>query len=175
MKKIFAIASCAVMLLSACTQGGDVAGEQGGDTIIPTYPKSEQHQEFEITSGTGKYITFSAVEDWTLSLDNPYALLQDPKTGNRVTSLSGGANEMEKVLAYMQPDIENYDADIVFHVLITMGGETETLATFTIKKIDYSVKEYTNLSGNDGSIRQIGFWATQKWKVWLSDEGKDCA
>lgn len=174
MKKIFAIVCCVAVFFTACTQGEETTTTTT-TTTTPTYPKSEQHQEFEITSGTGKFITFSAVEDWTLSLDNPYALLQDPKTGNRVTSLSGGANEEEKVLAYMQPDIENYDAYIVFHVLITMGGETETLATFTIKKIDYSVKEYTNLSGNDGSIRQIGFWATQKWKVWLSDEGKDCA
>ncbi len=155
MKKILAILCGATMMFAACTP------DTGESLPYPTFPESS---EYEITSGTGKYLKFAAEADWTLEVDYQYAYVKD-NMGNMLSKVSGKAGEKNEVFVGAYSSIENYDADVVFHVLMKMNGYTQTLATFTIKKIEYAVQEYDIVSGN---LRQLKFRATQPWTVSLS-------
>ncbi len=162
MKKILAILCGATMMFAACTP------DTGESLPYPTFPESS---EYEITSGTGKYLKFAAEADWTLEVDYQYAYVKD-NMGNMLSKVSGKAGEKNEVFVGAYSSIENYDADVVFHVLMKMNGYTQTLATFTIKKIEYAVQEYDIVSGN---LRLLKFRATQPWTVTLSEGAKDYA
>lgn len=155
MKKILAILCGVTMMFAACMP------DSGEPLPRPTFPESS---EYEILSGRAQKISFSAEADWTLEVDYKYAYIKDNE-GNMLSKVSGVAGEKNEVFVGAYSSIENYDADVVFHVLMKMNGYTETLATFTIKKIEYTVQEYDIVSGN---LRQLKFRATQPWTVSLS-------
>lgn len=155
MKKFLAILCGVTMMFAACMP------DSGEPLPRPTFPESS---EYEILSGRAQKISFSAEADWTLEVDYKYAYIKDNE-GNMLSKVSGVAGEKNEVFVGAYSSIENYDADVVFHVLMKMNGYTETLATFTIKKIEYTVQEHDIVSGN---LRQLKFRATQPWTVSLS-------
>ena len=156
MKKIFAILCGVTMMFAACTPS------EGVPEVVPTFP---EEQNYEILSGKGQNLVFSAEHDWTLSVDYDFAYLKDGE-GNNVKSFSGAAGEDIQVMVAVESAIENYDNDIVFHVNMEMEGHTSVLATLTIKKLEYAVQEYEIESG---ASRRLQFRATEAWTVSMEE------
>lgn len=126
MKKIFAILCSATMLFAACSK------EETPNEVTPIFPET---QTFEVLAGESRGVPFNANMAWSVSLENDYyaTLTYGDKTGVEV---SGEAGDDIRVFVQVKENLKNYDADIVIPVAITMGNETKTLATFTIKQIE---------------------------------------
>lgn len=126
MKKIFAILCGVTMMFAACTPN------DGTGVVAPVFPEA---QTAEVKSGDSYTLNFAANVAWTISLENDYyAVLRYNYETN--TEFSGEAAEAVKVDVIVKENIKNYDEDIVIPVSLTMGDETKTLATLTIKKIE---------------------------------------
>lgn len=126
MKKIFAILCSATMLFAACSK------EETPNEVAPIFPET---QKFDALAGESYGVLFNANMAWSVSLENDYyaTLTYGDKTGVEV---SGEAGDDIRVFVQVKENLKNYDADIVIPVAITMGNETKTLATFTIKQIE---------------------------------------
>ena len=130
MKKIFAILCGVTMMFAACTT------PEGGEGVEPTFP---QAVTAEVLAGDMYTLTFDANTAWTVSLENDYYAQLSYNNGEGTvfdTEVSGVAGEGIKVRVIVKEEIKNYDADVVIPVSITMGNETNTLATLTVKKIE---------------------------------------
>lgn len=129
MKKIFAILCGATMMFAACTPN------EGEGVVTPVFP---EETTAEVLAGASYTLTFDANVAWTVSLENDlYAQLSYNNGEGTVfdTEVSGAEGE-GIVVKVVVNDLKNYDADVVIPVTITMGGETKTLATLTVKKIE---------------------------------------
>ena len=129
MKKIFAILCGATMMFAACTPN------EGDGVVTPVFP---EETTAEVLAGASYTLTFDANVAWTVSLENDlYAQLSYNNGEGTVfdTEVSGAEGE-GIVVKVVVNDLKNYDADVVIPVTITMGGETKTLATLTVKKIE---------------------------------------
>lgn len=126
MKKIFAILCSVTMLFAACSK------EETPNEVTPIFPET---QKFEVLAGESRGVLFNANMAWSVSLENDYyaTLIYGDKTGVEV---SGEAGDGIRVFVQVKEILKNYDADLVIPVAITMGNETKTLATITIKKIE---------------------------------------
>ena len=160
MKKIIVILCGVTMLLSACTQND-------GPLPRPTFPEMST---FEILSGNAKKLLFKAEANWELAVDYEFAYVKDSE-GHMVSKARGKAGEKVEAWVGAYSGIENYDSDINFNVTITMNGYTETLATFTIKQIEYTVQTGNVESGMMKTLPT--FWATEKWELTLSEGARE--
>ena len=126
MKKIFAILCSVTMLFAACSK------EETPNEVTPIFPET---QTFELLAGKSCGVLFNANMAWSVSLENDYhaTLTYGDKTGLEV---SGEAGDGIRVFVQVKENLKNYDEDLVIPVAITMGNETKTLATITIKKIE---------------------------------------
>ena len=128
MKKILAILCGVTMMFAACTPSEE--------PVIPVFPEA---QTAEVKAGDSYSLTFDANTAWTVSIENDlYAQLayNDGSGFTFDTSVSGKSGEGIVVKVNVKEDLKNYDADIVIPVSITMGNETNTLATLTVKKLE---------------------------------------
>lgn len=127
MKKSLVILTLVAAIFTACEKGGDKT------PTTPIFPEPTAH---EIEANTGFGVTFDANFAWTVSLSEEDSLVAYLFDGEeKVTSVSGVAGEGIRVFGKTY-SVKNYDEDITFTILITMDGETRTLATYTIKKIE---------------------------------------
>lgn len=160
MKKIIAILCGVTMLFAACTQND-------GPLPRPTFPELST---YEILSGKAQKLLFNADVNWELAVDYEFAYVKDSE-GHMVNKVSGKAGEKIEAWVGVYSGIENYDNDINFNVTITMNGYTETLATFTIKQIEYTVQTENIEAGMMKTLAT--FWATEKWELTLSEGARE--
>lgn len=148
MKKILAILCGVTMMFAACTPSEE--------SVIPVFPEA---QTAEVKAGDSYSLTFDANTAWTVSIENDlYAQLayNDGSGFTFDTSVSGKSGEGIVVKVNVKEDLKNYDADIVIPVSITMGNETNTLATLTVKKIERPASIVLNETFESVTFEQNG-------------------
>ena len=118
------------MMFTSCDNGGDNA---------PVKPNFPELQSFEAEAGGSYELTFVAEKAWTISLpatsQSAAFLVYD---GFSESSHSGEAGE-HTVIVKMREGIFSYAKDIVAEVQLSMEGFTETIATYTVPRIEFPV------------------------------------
>lgn len=124
------------MLFTACSEE---------ETITPEFP-SEVSQE--IASEGTQTITITANVAWSVELSNKVDFyIQDGDA--EVYTMHGQAGE--HTITVCAREVEDFDADRTCQVNMTMGGQTKTVATLTIKKTERIVTVYAAEVDEDGS------------------------
>lgn len=137
MKKILAILSGAMLLLSACSEKGSNGSEE-----ILNFPEV---QNLTVESGKSYEITFTAEKAWAVSLpaiSQQYATM----TYGGITEMQfyGEANVETTITVNVREGLLSYAKDFVFNVEITMDNKTEDIAILTIPRTPYEI----TVSGN---------------------------
>ncbi len=132
MKKIFAVLfSVAAMLFVSC---GPILG--GDEQLKPNFPEP---QSFVAEAGGTYELTFVAEKAWTVSLtaesqSSAFLIYEDfPESSH-----SGPAGE-HTIKVRVRDEVVSYAKDIVLDVQMSMGGYTETIATYTIARTEFPV------------------------------------
>ena len=132
MKKILAILSGAMLLLSACNDTNNSGSEKKVE-----FPDV---QNLTVESGKSYEITFTAEKAWTVSLpaeSQQYATM----TYEGVTEMQffGEANVETTITVNVREGLLSYAKDFVFNVEITMQNATENLAILTLPRTPYEI------------------------------------